>query len=117
MEMNWSAVTRSIIRPGLTSRPRLRSTRPKRRRLRRRAPLMPMSCCSHRRPNPIEHCRDGLSPDFLDVVLVLEHDAQRLFDDVLVERVAIERDERRGPLEGLGDAWHFVKFRLSQLLN
>src|SRR5712692_564548 len=132
--MICSAATRSIIRPAFTSSPRFRRIRPKSSRLRRSAPLIPSP--GLRPPSPrfagrgisrespsyssadtAEHRGDRLSPDLLDVVLILEHDAEGLFDDGFIECVAIERDQRRGPFERLGDAGHLVELGLPELLH
>ena len=53
----------------------------------------------------------------VDVVLMLEQHAQRLFDIVRRERGLVERHERRGPVERLGDARRLVQIERAQLLH
>ena len=74
------------------------------------------------RPNPSRfsaRCDTGLRLDAgeplaangVDVVLGLEHDAERLLDGRRVERLAIERDQRRDPVQRLGDARNLYSSR------
>src|SRR5690606_36885143 len=50
----------------------------------------------------LEDCRAGPGVDARDVVLVLEQLAERVGDRLRVERQRVERDERVGPVDGLG---------------
>src|SRR5439155_2181265 len=59
----------------------------------------------------------ALAAHALDVLLVLQQDAERLLYDVGVERVAIERDERRGPVERLGQTRGLVEIERAQFLD
>ena len=59
----------------------------------------------------------ALAADRLDVFLVLEQDAERFLDGLGVELVAIERHERRRPVERLGDAGRLVELGRPQLLD
>src|SRR5690606_38047006 len=52
----------------------------------------------------VEEAAHGGVVDPLDVLAVLEDDPERVADRALVERPPAEREERRGPVEALGDA-------------
>ena len=52
-----------------------------------------------------------------DVVLVLEQHAERVGDRLRVERDAVERDQRLGPVERLGDAGRLEEIQRAQPLR
>ncbi len=61
--------------------------------------------------------RRDLGRDRADVVLVLEQRAQRVGDRLGIERDAIERDQRLGPVERLGDARRLEQVHRAQALR
>ena len=55
--------------------------------------------------------------DCVNVILILEQHAERVFDDGQIKLVRVERHQRLGPVERLGDAGHFVEFHPAQALD
>ncbi len=72
---------------------------------------------SHRDAARATRLTSALAPDRVDVVLRLERDAERRFDDVGVQRVLVERRQRRHPVERLGHARQLVQLHRSQPLH
>src|SRR5215204_5872007 len=106
----WSsALATSIIRPAGTSTPASCSRRPKRTRLPKRA----LTSAADEFLEP----RALLAADGLQVILVLDQDAERFVDDRWLEIGAVERDERSHPVERLRDARLLVKLHRPQLLD
>src|SRR6185369_6343265 len=60
---------------------------------------------------------DALAAHGVDVFLVLQQNAERLVDDVLIEHVAIESHQRRRPIERFGNAGRLVEIRRAQILD
>src|SRR5262245_37156889 len=106
----WSrALATSIIRPAGTSTPASCRMRPKRTRLPKRA----LTGAADEFLEP----RAFLAADGLQILLVLDQDAERLVDDRWLELGAVERDEGCHPVERLRDAGLLVKLRRPQLLD
>ena len=61
------------------------------------------------RDRAIEQLRRPASAERLQIFLRFQHDAERFFDRVRIERVPVERDERGHPVDGLGHPGHFVQ--------
>ena len=61
--------------------------------------------------------RGDLGTERADVVLVLEQHAQRVGDRLRIERDAVERDQRLGPVERLGDARRLEEVHRAQPLR
>src|SRR6476659_10737412 len=111
----------STIRSRWTCTPAARSTRPNTSRLWTRADD------SRRRnidagPDPLrqyarENGTDALASNAVDVFLILEEDAERLVDDMAVEHVAIQGDERRRPVERFGNTGGLVQIRRAKILH
>ena len=78
---------------------------------------MPWRCAVTVRRRAGDEADERLAPDGVDVVLGLERHAERGFDDVRVQRVPVERRERRHPVERLGHARHLVQLHRPQLLH
>src|SRR6478672_1372150 len=110
----------STIRSRWTCTPAARSTRPNTRRLWTRADdSAPRTMCptdalgEHAGENGTE----ALASNAVDVFLILEEEAERLVDDLALEHLAIEGDERRRPIERFGDAGGLVQIRCPKVLH
>src|SRR5690349_16757575 len=53
----------------------------------------------------------------LDVILVLEQDAESVVDHPGIEIERIQLRERRRPIDRLGNAWRFEQIQLAQFLD
>ena len=113
MSTRSSPRSASSMRPGPTSRPASRSTRPKVTRWRVRASL------TRRRPRPRARASpssasDGVVADEVEVLVVLQDGAERLLDDGRVELLAAEGDERLRPVDRLGHARRLGQVEVAQ---
>ena len=113
MSTRSSPRSASAMRPGPTSRPASRSTRPNVTRWRVRASL------TRRRPRPPRAPRraarrSSSSRTSVEVLVVLQDGAERLLDDGRVELLAAERDERLRPVDRLRDARRLGQVELAQ---
>ena len=73
--------------------------------------------CPQRALNLIEHVLGAAALHLLDVVLVLQENAERVRDERRIERDRIEFHEGRGPVEGFGDARCLEQVLLPDRLN
>ena len=97
--------TASTIRPGPTSIPTSRRTRPKVTTWRTIAvPCTRPTQASRSRARFLDEAGERLVPNGLDVLAVLEHRAERLLDDLRVDLFPAERGERLRPVDRLRDA-------------
>ena len=96
--------TASTIRPGPTSIPTSRSTRPKVTTCRTIALPCTRPTVPPRSARLLDEAGEGLVANRLDVLAVLEHRAERLLDDLGVDLLAAERGERVRPVDRLRDA-------------
>src|SRR5918994_6513586 len=94
-------VSASEIRPGPTSRPASRSTRPNVTTWRTKPPSA--SGCRDT-PRLLHECDKRLVPHRGKVLVVLQHRAERLLDRLRVEILMSERGKRPRPVDRLRDA-------------
>src|SRR5687768_3998882 len=87
-----------------TSSPSARSSRPNTSRLSAR--------CDTR-----EEAGEAFAANGVDVVLGLEHDAERLLDRRWVQSLPIQRNERPDPVQRLRDSRNLVQLKTAQILN
>src|SRR6185437_4103349 len=126
-----SAWRASRARSVPTGRPALRNTRAKCTTLSARRPAFasrPMGSVigstsvlpdgGGRRPaDSFEDPRGLGTPDARDIVLVLQEDAERVIDGLLVERRAIEREQRAPPFDRFREARNLVEIDAAQVVN
>ena len=107
----------SATRPGPTSSPTSRRTRPKVTTWRTTASAIRRLTERPRSRGGVDEPRERLVAHALDVLAVLQHRAERLLDDVGVDLLPPERVERHRPVDRLGDARRLRQVEAPQLAD
>src|SRR5256885_13535049 len=95
------------MRPGPTSSPAWRRTRPN-------VTTWPTTPLSGRNPCLLDQVDEGRVPHALEILVVLEHRAERRLDDLRVELAAAERSERLRPVDRLRDSGRLLEVEPAQ---
>src|SRR5262245_48025532 len=69
------------------------------------------------RDSVVQQVADASMPYGLEILTILEQQPQRSFDRGRVQFFAIQRDERRDPVESFGNAGHLVELDCPKLLH
>src|SRR2546421_12556060 len=111
----WSrARTASVTSTSVTGKPERRSKVAKRATAAERSRGTLSARCGQERAEP---GLGDLGAEPLHVVNVLEHAAERLIDERLVDMVGVKRGERLGPVQRLGHPRHLREPHLPQRLH
>src|SRR2546428_12911748 len=114
MSRQSSPVSASEMRPGPTSNPASRRMRPNVTTWRTNPPSEGAGCgdtaCL------LDERDESLVADRGEVLVVLQHGAERLFYDPGVELLTAERRKRLCPVDGLGDRPRHREIHMSQTL-
>src|ERR1700756_1751279 len=114
MSTSSSALSASAIRPGPTSSPASRSTRPNVTTWRTSASASSWGLYSSGFREEVEQ---RLVAHQLEVFVVLEHRPERRLDQVGVQLALAQRGQRLCPVDRLGDAGRLVQVEPAKALN
>src|SRR6266487_801904 len=114
MSRQSSPVSASEMRPGPTSSPASRNTRPNVTTWRTKPPSSCAGCDSSRL---LDERDESLVADGGEVLVVLQHRPERLLDRARVELLLPERGERLRPVDRLCDARRLRQVQLPQALH